>query len=148
MGVISLIPAQEKDLPWINKVYDQVGFVGSTLENEYIILAFFEDKKGGLGRLVKINEEHTELGGIYVLPEFRKLGIAEKIVSELCENNPFKGNMLWCLPFKNLVSFYSKFGFSQALEHEAPPEIQEKLIWCNEVGRYTIAVHLLGKKFK
>jgi len=119
--------------------------VKSNIDNEFIVIANVENKNAGLGRLVKIDNKNIELGGIYVFPNFRGLGIAENIVRSLCEKNPFKASMIWCLPFENLLDFYSKFGFEKYTNGKVPEEIMNKLKWCNSGEKYEKEVFLLYK---
>jgi len=137
--------AQKSDISWINQKYREIHFVESDFENDWIIIAELENKPVGLGRLVKIDAQNIELGGIYVFPEHRGLKIAEKIVRYLCENNPFPQTMLWCLPFENLSGFYQKFGFQIYTGVQIPEKIVKKLQWCNSENRYPEKVVLLCK---
>lgn len=134
--------AEYNELTWINSKYEEVDFVKSDYQNEFIVIAEIENQKAGLGRLVKIDNQNSELGGIYVLHEFRKMGVAESIVGYLCVNNPFKETTIWCLPFENLETFYTKFGFTSDSANP-PKEIAKKIDWCNT--KYDKKVLLLSK---
>ena len=115
----------------VNPYYEEIKFK-HTAPADFQILLSLTGKVAGMGRLVKIDEKNGELGGIYVLPDFRGQKLAEKIVSFLIEKNAYP--VLWCLPFEPLESFYRKFGFTDVLNQIVPREIQEKLDWCE--GRY------------
>jgi N-acetylglutamate synthase-like GNAT family acetyltransferase len=138
--------AEKHEVDWVNSKYDEIGFVKSNIENEFIVIANVENKGAGLGRLVRIDHQNIELGGIYVFPEFRGLGVAENIVKNLCKSTPFEASTIWCLPFKNLLNFYSKFGFQKHETGTVPEEIIKKLEWCNSGNRYKKEVFLLYKK--
>jgi len=133
------------DIDWINSKYREIEFVESKYENEFIVIAELNGQKAGLGRLVEIDDVNIESGGIYVFEAFRKMGVAEKIVSSLCENNPYDNRIIWCLPFENLKAFYSNFGFSQ-IGIDAPTKVIEKHKWCNKA--YNKKVLLLSKYSK
>jgi|JI8StandDraft_2_1071088.scaffolds.fasta_scaffold82410_3 N-acetylglutamate synthase-like GNAT family acetyltransferase len=149
MQIIVIKQAQETEIDWINQQYKAINFVESDFKNEYIIVAYYDGKQAGLGRLVKIDHQNIELGGIYVFPQFRGLKIAENIVSHLCLNNPFGESNVWCLPFENLSGFYQKFGFKPfEIPNTAIPEkVSKKLQWCNSENRYEQKVILLYKRF-
>ncbi|SDF16548.1 hypothetical protein [Cellulophaga baltica] len=68
MKKISIKSAKKDELSWINSKYNEVNFAASTFENEYIVIASVDNEKAGIGRLVRINNGHIELGGIYVFP--------------------------------------------------------------------------------
>jgi N-acetylglutamate synthase-like GNAT family acetyltransferase len=91
-----------------------------------------EGKLAGIGRLVTVDGNNAELGGIYVRPEFRGNKVAEQIVRRLVSESAFP--ILWCIPFEPLEKFYRKFGFRQVMNETIPSAIQEKLDWCE--GRY------------
>lgn len=148
MQEILIKEAQEHEINWINEQYRGIGFVESNFAEEYIVIACFDGKKAGLGRLVKIDHQNIELGGIYVLPAFRGLKIAENIVNHLCQHNPFHESIVWCLPFENLSGFYQKFGFEPYIHSNAstPEKISKKLEWCNSENRYEQKVVLLYKR--
>jgi len=113
MKNIVIKTAKRDELDWINSKYEEVNFALSDFDNEHIIIAEVENHNAGIGRLVQINKHHIELGGIYVFSDYRNLGVAEKIVDNLCKQNPFNDTMIWCLPFENLLPFYTKFGFKK-----------------------------------
>lgn len=143
MRSIIIRQASISEMDWVNSSYREIEFVGSEFDNEFIVIAELNGHKAGLGRLVEIDDSNIELGGVYVLEGFRKMGVAEKIVGSLCENNPYNNRVIWCLPFENLNSFYFNFGFNQNREAKAPNEILEKHNWCNET--YDKKVLLLSK---
>lgn len=143
MNVVVTRKTKPEELDWVNLKYTEVDFKPSSLNN-LIIVAELHGVKAGLGRLVKIDVNNFELGGIYVFPEFRRLGVADKIVSKLYESS-LQEKTIWCLPFSNLLPFYSKFGFKEIdSEVLVPSEIQDKYNWCNT--NYEKEVLLLVKR--
>ncbi|MCK8523490.1 GNAT family N-acetyltransferase [Aquimarina sp. D1M17] len=148
MKTVTIKHAEKHELDWINAKYNEIDFVESNYENEYIVIAKVENENAGLGRLVKIDDNNAELGGIYTFPNFRGLGVAENIVQNLCEKKPFGESNIWCLPFENLLNFYSKFGFKIYNSIKVPEKIIRKLEWCNSESNYGKKVLLLCKKNK
>ena len=130
---IQIHQANKDDLTWINQSYDQVGFINSNIENELIVIATVLNQKAGLGRLVNILQGIGELGGIYTFSQFRKMGVAQKIVQYLIDKNEY--TTLYCLPFEPLKDFYTQFGFKEVTEDSfylVPEKIKTKLAWCKE----------------
>jgi N-acetylglutamate synthase-like GNAT family acetyltransferase len=141
---INIRIATFKDLDWINQQYKTINFLESNLENEDIIIAEANGIKAALGRLQKIKTESSELGGIYVLPKYRKNGIARKIVSELIIIGK-KYQIIYCLPFSHLQDFYISFGFDLVLDtKKVPGKVLNKHKWCNST--YNDKVLLLAKQ--
>jgi len=145
---VTVKQAKKNDISWINAKYSEVDFVKSNYDNEYIVIAKVENENAGIGRLVKIDKNNIELGGIYSFPDFRGLGVAENIVRNLFEENPFDKSIIWCLPFENLLNFYSKFGFKNCENIKAPEKVARKLEWCNTESIYGKKVLLLCKTNK
>jgi len=146
MVEVKLRQAYTSEIDWVNRKYQEVNFVKSDYNNEFIVIAEIDGENAGLGRIVKIDEKNVELGGILVFPHFRGLGVAGHIVKALCDGNPFKKSVIWCLPFMNLLHFYTKFGFKLQADITAPKKIAEKLNWCNTDNKYEKEVLLLAKK--
>lgn len=136
--------ALSNELPWINSKYDEVKFKHSDLEHDFLVIAELNSERSGLGRLVKIDSNTAELGGIYVFPDKRGHHLAEKIVAYLMENASAY-QTVYCIPFLHLKSFYMKFGFEESndLTH-VPDEIKSKLNWCGTT--YETQTCLLVKK--
>ncbi|MET3544880.1 hypothetical protein ABID47_001474 [Paenibacillus favisporus] len=70
--------ATKNELQWINKQYQKIGFMPSNLENEKIAIVTHQDEFAGVGRIVYLNAEEAEIGGIYILDEFRGLSLANE----------------------------------------------------------------------
>lgn len=129
---IQIKKATEEEVNWVNNKYDEIQFQHSDLKNEMVVIATVDGQKAGIGRLVKINDETAELGGMYVFESFRGLGVASEIVKFLLKN---KGQYkrIFCLPFENLKDFYGKYGFKIVKRKDNVPEkILEKHAWCNK----------------
>lgn len=122
--------ATAAELPWINAQYDNIGFVHSDFDNEFIAIALDGEQKVGIGRLVQVAEQVQELGGMYVADSHRKQGIARKIVNFLLEQQP-PNHTIYCLAFNHLVEFYRNCGFVDIKHPEkTPTKITTKLDWC------------------
>lgn len=135
--------AHPEEITWINAQYQSIEFKPSVYERELIAIAEVEQQKAGLGRLVSINETVAELGGIYVLPDYRGDGIAGKIVEFLLQQSE-SFEQVFCLPFEHLQSFYSKYGFVTVNNHNhVPTEVLEKYQWCKQI--YTQNTLLLSQ---
>ncbi|MFH6756396.1 GNAT family N-acetyltransferase, partial [Acinetobacter baumannii] len=83
---ISLRFATPADLKVINERYAEIDFVPSHA-GELIVLASIDEKIIGQGRVVGIDANSGELGGIYVFPGNEGLGIARKVVDFLIKNS-------------------------------------------------------------
>jgi hypothetical protein len=59
------------DMPWVNGVYHQIDFLPSDYENEYIAIAAINNTNCGVGRLITVDKNSYELGGMYVAKTHR-----------------------------------------------------------------------------
>ncbi|HOO91135.1 MAG TPA: GNAT family N-acetyltransferase [Syntrophales bacterium] len=119
-----------EEIDWINAQYDKVDFKHSVYENEHIAIAESDGQRIGLGRLQYIEDGVGELGGMYVNEEYRRFGVAHKIVEYLIKNSQ-KYRIIYCIPFSHLDCFYRQFGFvSEKNLAEVPRKIVDKYSWC------------------
>ncbi|WP_258168259.1 hypothetical protein [Paenibacillus sp. AR247] len=58
--------ATKNELQWVNEQYQKIGFVPSNLENEKIAIVTHKDEFAGVKRIVYLNAEEAEIGGIYI----------------------------------------------------------------------------------
>lgn len=139
--MVTLRKAVQADMEWVNEQYKSIDYPLSHLDNEIIAIAEKNGKRIGLGRLVKFDQDHGELGGLYVLKEHRKQGICRKLIEFLV---PFmkKYKQVYLMTYQpELVSFYEKFGFTK-IEDESRvlPSYREKQLDCE--SRYKKKVYL------
>ena len=115
---------------WVNKCYDEIGFVPSDFAREFVAVAVHEGARAALGRLAPVETDCAELGGIYVLPAFRGLGLASQMVSYLLHQGAAY-RKIYCLPFEHLVQLYVRAGFRPCVAEDVPRAIGAKHRWCN-----------------
>lgn len=129
---IRLRRADESEMGWINQRYTEIGFVHSVFQREVIAIAEVDGEIAGLGRLVTIDENNLELGGMYVFETFRGQGVARKIVQFLLKQ-ALSSHTIYCIPFEHLIQFYREFGFRACSNaKEIPKELLEKYLWCQK----------------
>lgn len=137
MLLVRRLLAQE--LIWANERYGEIHFVPSTAE-DFIVVAEVDGEKVGLGRLVPVDANSAELGGIYVLPQYRGQQVARALVNFLLRESNHR--RLYCVPFVHLDGFYREFGFVPApSDSKVPDSIARKLQWCHR--QYASNVTLL-----
>lgn len=82
---MSIQLATSKDLEWINKQYESIGFLPSDLKRDKVAIITYNNEYAGVGRLVQIDGETMEMGGIFIAPKFRGLQLAGELVSFLLQ---------------------------------------------------------------
>ncbi|EAY31279.1 GNAT family N-acetyltransferase [Microscilla marina] len=134
------------DMPWANARYDELGFVNSDFNNEFIAIAQQSEERVGIGRLVNISDGIQELGGMYVADSHRKQGIARKIVDFLLEQRS-PAHTIYCLAFEHLATFYKSCGFVEVKSPEkTPTEITTKIDWCQSQYPYGNTLLAINEK--
>ncbi|PRC92486.1 GNAT family N-acetyltransferase [Solimicrobium silvestre] len=119
-----------EELAWANEQYSEINFKLST-ESDLIAIAEINGVKAGLGRLCAVDNKAGELGGMFVLPDFRGHAIAANIVDFLLKNSNY--STLYCLAFAHLEVFYKRFGFLPVDETKSvPKEVTDKFLWCRD----------------
>ncbi|MBP3972854.1 GNAT family N-acetyltransferase [Bacillus sp. WL1] len=130
---MSIQMATSNDLEWINNQYDSIGFVRSDLKRDKVAIITYNNEYAGVGRLVQIDEDTLEMGGIYILPQFRGLHLAGELVSFLVETaKKLQVPNVYCLPFEELEKFYKKYGYIEVdtTKEFVHPIILKKYNWC------------------
>jgi GNAT superfamily N-acetyltransferase len=123
---VKLRVATASDARWINERYAEVRFLPSDLSREVVVIASIDDEPAGIGRIVDVDEQSCELGGMLVFERFRGRGVARAIIDELLQHA--RGRDVYCIPFAELESLYASAGFERA--SEAPLHVREKFEWC------------------
>ncbi|MGN4443411.1 GNAT family N-acetyltransferase [Bacillus cereus group sp. MYBK79-1] len=130
---MSIQLATSNDLEWVNKQYNAIGFVRSDLNRDMVAIITYENAYAGVGRLVQIDEDTIEMGGIFILPKFRGLQLAGELVSFLVETTKkLQVQHVYCLPFEELENFYKKYGYTEVdtTKEAVHPIILKKYNWC------------------
>jgi GNAT superfamily N-acetyltransferase len=135
--------AGANDLHWINERYREVAFLPSK-GSDLVVVATVDGEDAAVGRLVPIEDDVAELGGILVFEAYRGRGIAPRLIGELISRS--KVTRLYCIPFTKLNSLYAGCGFAvQDVEAgSVPGEIREKYDWCRR--EYAEPVTLMAKR--
>jgi len=129
------------ELAWANERYAEIGFLPSPA-TDFIAVVHLGDTRAALGRVSQVTATTGELGGIYVFPEFRGLGIANRLVEYLVHECRLE--TLFCLPFESLRNVYAKEGFRlQSIDATVPAKVISKLEWCN--SHYSERVLLMSR---
>lgn len=136
---MSIQLATSNDLKWINSQYDSIGFVRSDLKRDKVAIITYNNEYAGVGRLVQIDEDTLEMGGIFILPQFRGLQLAGELVSFLVETaKKSQIQNVYCLPFEELENFYKKYGYTEV---DTTTEAVHPIILKNIIGVWRTTIN-------
>lgn len=136
---MSIQLATSNDLEWINNQYDSIGFVRSDLKRDKVAIITYNNEYAGVGRLVQIDEDTLEMGGIFILPQFRGLQLAGELVLFLVETaKKSQIQNVYCLPFEELENFYKKYGYTEV---NTTKEAVHPIILKNIIGVWRITIN-------
>ena len=125
--------ATSNDLEWINNQYDSIGLVRIDLKRDKVAIITYNNEYAGVGRLVQIDKDTLEMGGIYILPQYRGIQLAGELVSFLVATaKKLQVPNVYRLPFEELENFYKKYGFTEVdtTKEVIHPIILKKYNWC------------------
>ena len=96
--------------------------------------AFEDGDLVALGRLQHHADGALEVGGFWVADALRGRGCARRMVSHVLDHAP-SNEIVWCVPFTHLASFYLSFGMERfPREGEVPASIRKKLSDCSSLA--------------
>ena len=126
LGIEKLDPTK---LAWANERYTEVDFLPSP-DTDFVAVALVDGTPAALGRVTQMTATSGELGGMYVFPEFRGLGIAKLLVEYLVAECGVP--TLFCIPFEKLRDLYAASGFlPHPTDAPVPEKVLSKQAWCN-----------------
>ena len=126
--MIEIRAARTDEADWVNERYAVVRFIPSDLSRETVLIAELDGTPAGLGRLVPVDAQSCELGGMLVFDDFRGRGVARALIDALVERA--SGRTIYCIPFATLETLYAAAGFERS--EQAPQAVREKFEWCKQ----------------
>jgi ribosomal protein S18 acetylase RimI-like enzyme len=103
--------------------------VEKSIENSYNFSAFIGEQQVGFTRVVSDGATFAYLCDVFVLPEFRGLGISKKLMQHV-QNHPELQNLRrWMLMTADAHKLYESYGFSTLAKPERAMEISRPDIY-------------------
>jgi len=103
--------------------------VKKAIDNSYCFSAFLEDKQVGFARVVTDAATFAYLADVFVLPEFRGLGISKKLMRSVQSHLELQGLRRWMLMTADAHRLYEGFGFSVLAKPDRAMEISKPDIY-------------------
>ena len=93
------------------------------IENSLCFGVYHERQLAGFARVVTDKATFAYLCDVFILPDYRSLGLSKWLVQTIVEYPELKGLRRWSLATADAHGLYSQFGFSQITKPERWMEI-------------------------
>ena len=93
------------------------------IENSLCFGVYHNNKQVGLARVVTDKATFAYLCDVFILPEFRRLGLSKWLIQSIVKYPELQGLRRWSLATADAHGLYSQFGFTQITRPEGWMEI-------------------------
>ena len=93
------------------------------IENSLCFGVYQHNKQVGLARVVTDKATFAYICDVFILPEFRRIGLSKWLVQNIVEHPELQGLRRWVLATADAHGLYSQFGFTQIASPERWMEI-------------------------
>ncbi len=87
--------------------------VRKTIENSLCFGVYKEDEQVGFARVVTDYAVFAWIMDVFILPEYRKLGLGKKLMEAIMSHEYLRNLYRWGLATEDAHSLYEKYGFRQ-----------------------------------
>ncbi|HZY37041.1 MAG TPA: GNAT family N-acetyltransferase [Mucilaginibacter sp.] len=126
-------PGEYKD---VLEYYKACNYGGGLDERDMVVIAVDEHIAGAVR--ICIENGIKVLRGMQIKPAFQRKGIGAAILKFMAAN--IEMHACYCLPYKHLLSFYSKIGFEEISLKDAPRFLAERLEKYQSNGNREITI--------
>lgn len=115
--------AETTDLPAVQAFYSTVGYGGTALPSDRLLVARADQSIVAAVRLCTENGTLV-LRGMYVAEEGQGQGIGSRLLESI--DKVIGPAECWCLPYSHLTRFYSQIGFRMCEGEDAPTFLTDR----------------------
>jgi len=94
-----------------------------SIENSICFGVYQGDKQAGLARVITDKATFAYICDVFILPEFRRMGLSKWLIQTIVEYPEFEGLRRWSLATLDAHGLYSQFGFTEITRPERWMEI-------------------------
>ena len=118
-----IVYEETTDLPAVQAFYSTIGYGGTALPNDRLLVAREDQSIIAAVRLCTENGTLV-LRGMYVAEERQGRGTGSRLLESIAKViGPAE---CWCLPYSHLTGFYSQIGFFMSEGEDAPPFLTDR----------------------
>jgi GNAT superfamily N-acetyltransferase len=95
----------------------------AAIKNSFCFGVYMGNSQAGFARVVTDKATFAYICDVFILPEFRALGLSKWLIQTIVNHPELKGLRRWSLATADAHSLYSQFGFTQITNPEKWMEI-------------------------
>jgi N-acetylglutamate synthase-like GNAT family acetyltransferase len=84
----------------------------AAIENSICFGVYHGDRQIGFARVISDKATFAYIGDVFILNEFRGLGLSKRLMQAMLEHPDLQGLRRWVLATKDAHGLYEQFGFS------------------------------------
>lgn len=100
-----------------------------SIQNSLAFGVYEQDKQVGFARVISDRATFAYLADVFILPEYRGLGLAGKLVREVLAHPELTGLRRWLLVTADAHGVYGKHGFTEIARPERFMEIADPEVY-------------------
>ncbi|MDP2560480.1 GNAT family N-acetyltransferase [Psychrobium sp. 1_MG-2023] len=128
-------PLARLKTPLANKFYASEKARAKARNNELIWVAKFQHTIVACAKLSPV-DNHWLLTGVHVCSAYRQQGIAQRLITLLCQEQP----IIYTFALSHLASFYQHLGFQHIKPQQLPCELAQRFNAYLKQGRKIIVM--------
>lgn len=104
-------------------------------QNDKVFIALNNQTLIGYARFVSINDEACWLRGLFVLPDYRRQGIAAGLMQFAHQHLSTQAQQIFCFPLAHLDKFYQPLGYQAIPSTELPETLVKRYQQAQQEGK-------------
>jgi GNAT superfamily N-acetyltransferase len=99
------------------------------VENSLNFGLYFKDQQIGYAKIISDFSTIAYLGDVYILPEYRGLGLSKWLIQTIMEHSDLQGLRRWILLTVEAHGLYKKFGWTEIANPDKWMELHNKDVY-------------------
>lgn len=104
----------------------QIGTMKRAIKNSLCFGLYKRNRQIGFGRVITDNATYAYIADVFILEEFRGLGLSKWMMQVILEYPELKGIRRWFLATKDAHGLYKKFGFRKLKNPDRLMELSKR----------------------
>jgi len=106
--------------------------VQRSIENSLCFGVYVNEKQIGFARVISDYATFAYLADVFIIPAYRKRGVAKKLMEFIKEHSSLQGLRRWMLATADAQELYRQFGFTELAKPDRIMEISNPTIYISD----------------